>query len=76
LVIDPTNAMPVRRAQGQNWNNQMQARLVLVVETTHEQSISFSFEQLDISVESSRSTERWLVSQVGIEMSELDASPF
>jgi hypothetical protein len=37
-------------------------------------NISFSFEQLDISVESSRSTERWLVSQVGIEMSELDAS--
>ena len=63
-------------AAGQNWNNQMQARLVLVVETTHEQSISFSFEQLDISVESSRSTERSLVSQVGIKMWELDASPF
>jgi hypothetical protein len=28
----------------------MQARLVLVVETTNEQSIPFSFEQLDISV--------------------------
>jgi hypothetical protein len=42
--------MPVRRAQGQNWNNQMQATLVLVVETTNEQSISFVFEQLDTSV--------------------------
>jgi hypothetical protein len=50
LVIYPTHAMPVRRAQGQNWNNQMQARLVLVVETTNEQSISFFFEQLDIPV--------------------------
>jgi hypothetical protein len=36
--------------QGQNWNNQKQARLVLVVETTNEQSISFSFERLDIFV--------------------------
>jgi hypothetical protein len=35
---------------GENWNNQMQARLVLVVETTNEQSISFFFEQFDISV--------------------------
>ncbi len=44
LVIYPTHAMPFRRAEGKNWNNQMQARLVLVVETTNEQSISFSFE--------------------------------
>jgi hypothetical protein len=42
--------MSVRRAQGQNWNKQMQAKLVLVVETTNEHSISFFFEQLDISV--------------------------
>lgn len=48
MVIYPTHAMPVRRAQGQNWNNRMQSRLVLVVETTNEQSISFFFEQLDI----------------------------
>jgi hypothetical protein len=34
LVIYPTYSMPVRRAEGQNWNNQMQAKLVLVVETT------------------------------------------
>jgi hypothetical protein len=50
LVIYPTHAMPVRRALGQNWNNQMQARLVLVVETTNEQSIFFVFEQHDIAV--------------------------
>jgi hypothetical protein len=46
LVIYPTHSI----AQGQNWNNQLQAKLVLVVETTNEQSISFFFEQLDISV--------------------------
>jgi hypothetical protein len=50
LVMYPTHAMPVRRALGQNWNKQMQARLVLVVETTNEQSISFVFEQHDITV--------------------------
>jgi hypothetical protein len=50
LVIYPTNAMPFRRVSRQNWNNQMQARLVFVVETTNEQSISFFFEQLDIPV--------------------------
>ena len=36
--------------QAKDWNNQMQATLVLVVETTNEQSISFVFEQLDTSV--------------------------
>ena len=49
LVIYPTHVMPVRRAQKQNWNNRMQARLCSV-ETTNEQSISFFFEQLDIPV--------------------------
>jgi hypothetical protein len=34
----------------------MQAKLVLVVETTNEQSISFVFEQLDISLVASGET--------------------